>query len=230
MHLLSQQQPSQLQQAPAGQLAEQQAPVPMRSPFLAAQHDDDADGTLGSFAGQLLEELQHCMPIMHPAAEGSSNSAHSTGWQRQQNHHRHQHRHLQQQQQQLLHQLRLSQSARLPAATASWLEYDGSDPANMHQSKQQHSEELYSDEFYSDPELDSAAEHMPAHHPTGNTAEVRALLETCLEEAAERARSQTMQSSGMYVLGSESSLCSTCSIGDGAQPSMTSSGAVAIDW
>lgn len=218
MHLLSQQQPQQLQQAPAGQLAEQQAPVPMRSPFLAAQHYDNAEGTLGSFAGQLLEELRRCVPIMHAALEGPSQQAH------RQNHHQHHH-----QQQQHLHlqhhQQRLSQSARLPATAASWLGYDGSECADQYHSKQHHSEE-----FYSDSESEPAAEHMPAHHPAGNTAEVRALLENCLEEAAERARSQTLQSSGLYMLGSESSLCSSCSIANAAQPSMTSSGAVAIDW
>lgn len=68
--------------------------------------------------------------------------------------------------------------------------------------------------------------------PDSAHAAVRALLESCLEEAAERAHSETAQSSGLYILGTDSSLCSSCSFDGPADTAatVTSSGAFAIDW
>lgn len=58
---------------------------------------------------------------------------------------------------------------------------------------------------------------------------VRSLLESCLEEAAERARSETAQSSGLLILGTDSSsLESSCSTA-GTAPTITSS-SVSLDW
>ena len=58
---------------------------------------------------------------------------------------------------------------------------------------------------------------------------VRSLLESCLEEAAERARSETAQSSGLLILGTDSSsLGSSCSTA-GTAPTIASS-FVSLDW
>lgn len=78
-------------------------------------------------------------------------------------------------------------------------------------------------EDYSEDDSDSESD---SDADTGH-AEVRALLEGCLTEAAERARSEAVLSGGrLYSINTESSLGSSSSV----NAAVTSSGAVLIDW